>query len=206
MYNLDHLTQPNDQKIGGPIQDDEALFLYAIVKGMRLNRILEIGGLNGYSSNNFLRSMDQVDGMLYTVDLNPVPVQGPNHKTIEKNALYLTAQDLDNKPLDLVFFDCHDMIQMEIYHRLVNQSIIHDNTIVALHDTNLHYIPFQVCGYLLKEEEGYVHQPVEREMVNILKDLGYDIFMLHTTKEKHSDKFPFRHGITICQKFNRLKL
>ncbi len=44
-YDLDHLIQTNKQDVIGPIQDDEALLLYSIVKGMRLNRVLEIGGL-----------------------------------------------------------------------------------------------------------------------------------------------------------------
>lgn len=203
-YNLQHLTQDTNQKVIGPIQDDEALFLYSIIKGMRMNRVLEIGGLSGYSARNFVAALDQVEGVVYTVDLNPVPVVAPNHKVIVKNALHLTVQDVDSTPLDMVFFDCHDMVQMDIFHHFVKEGIIQDHTILALHDTNLHYPPFQVFGPFVQSEGGYAHQPVEREMVNRFKDYGYDIFMLHTTKEKHSAAFPFRHGITVCQKFKRL--
>lgn len=206
-YNLDHLNQPDDQKVLGPIQDDEALFLYSIIKGMRMKRVLEIGGLSGYSGKNFISSMDKVDdSFLYTVDLNPVPVLAENHKVIIKNALYLTKDDVDNCPLDLVFFDCHDMIQMDIYHHFVKEGLITDKTVLALHDTNLHYHPYQVWGPYIEKEDGYAHQVVERVMVNLFKELGYDIFMLHTTKDKHSDKFPFRHGITICQKYKHLNV
>lgn len=203
-YNLDHLTQPDNQRVLGPIQDDEALFLYSIVRGMRLNRVLEFGGLSGYSATNFLRAMDKVDGILYTVDLNPVPVRGPNHKVIVKNALNMTAADVDSKPLDLVFFDCHDMVQMDIYHRFVEQGIINDATVLALHDTNLHYAPYNVWGPFVATEGGYAHQPVERRMVNAFKDMDYNVFLLHTTKDKHSADFPFRHGVAICQKFKKL--
>jgi predicted O-methyltransferase YrrM len=203
-YDLEHLTQGPDQRVCGPIQDDEALFIYSIIKGMRLTRVLEIGGLNGYSALNFLKSMDQVNGTVYTVDINPVPIQAPNHVVIIKNALGLTASDFGGEALDLVFFDCHDMAQMVVYHMLVKQGIINDNTILALHDTNLHYDPYQMGNTFVPEEGGFAHQPVERQMVNIFKAMGYDVFCLHTTRDKHSDNFPFRHGLTICKRFKYL--
>jgi predicted O-methyltransferase YrrM len=204
-YDLTHLTQPENQNVAGPIQDDEALFLYSIIRGCRLERILEIGGLSGYSANNFLKALSfSKNGILYTCDLNPVPVLGVNHKVIIKNALDLTINELDNKPLDLIFFDCHDMIQMDIYYKFVNNNIINDNTILALHDTNLHYAPYQHCGYYIEKDNGYAHQPVERTMVNIIKSLGYDIFSISTDQSKHSEEFPVRHGITVCKKFKTL--
>jgi hypothetical protein len=209
-YDLTHLTQNDNQIVCGPIQDDEALFLYALIRGSRLERVLEIGGLSGYSGKNFLQALSySKKGILYTCDLNPVPVLANNHKVIVKNALYLTMEDLDNKPLDLVFFDCHDMVQMEIFHRFVAQNIINDQTILALHDTNLHYAlsgkraPFNGCPYVASEN-GYAHQPVERDMVNIFKGLGYDIFSISTDASKHSIEFPFRHGLTVCKKFKLL--
>jgi predicted O-methyltransferase YrrM len=204
-YDLSHLSQPEDQNVSGPIQDDEALFLYSIIRGCRLERILEIGGLNGYSAKNFLQALSfSKDGILYTCDLYPVPILSENHKVIIKNALDLTINELDNKPLDLVFFDCHDMVQMDIYHKFVNNNIINDNTILALHDTNLHYPPYQHCGIFIEKDNGYAHQPVERLMVNTFKNLGYDIFSISTDHSKHSEKFPVRHGITVCKKFKVL--
>ena len=204
-YNLSHLTGPMNQDVIGPIQDDEALFLYSIIKGMRMKRILEIGGLSGYSAKNFIASLDHApDGVCYTVDLNPVPQVAQNHKVIIKNALQLSKEDVGNAPLDLVFFDCHDRVQMDIYYRFVKEGLINDNTVLALHDTNLHYPPYQIWGPYIPDEGGFAHQPVERMMVNIFKDLGYDVFCLHTTKEKHGPDFPRRHGVTVCKKFSKL--
>jgi len=224
-YDLEHLSQPEDQNVGGPIQDDEALFLYSIVRGCRLSRILEIGGLDGYSAMNFLKAMDfykkkpflsqggapeKPKFMLYTCDLFDVPTQGPNHKVIVKNAVDLTVEDVDNEPLDLVFFDCHDMIQMVIYSVLKSKGLITDKTILALHDTNLHYPPFMhrrhyppydPIGEYVAEEDGWAHQPVERRMTNLFKEMGYDVFSIGTDASKHSDDFPVRHGMTICKKF-----
>lgn len=46
------------------LQDDEALFLYSIVYGMRMSSVLEIGGLRGYSAQNFLQAMKPTQGEL----------------------------------------------------------------------------------------------------------------------------------------------
>jgi predicted O-methyltransferase YrrM len=163
--------------------------------------LLYADGLSGYSAKNFLQALTFTkNGILYTCDCNPVPVLSQNHKVIIKNALELTIHDLDNKPLDLVFFDCHDMVQMDIYNKLVINNIINDNTILALHDTNLHYCPYNYYGGIyIKKENGYAHQPVERDMVNQFKNLGYDIFSISTDESKHNDEFPARHGITVCK-------
>jgi hypothetical protein len=202
-YLLDHLTQPLNQDVWGPIQDDEALFLYSIIRASRLGRILEIGGDSGYSARNFLRAVNG-EGVVYTCDIKPVPKLDSNHVVIIKNALDLTAADVDNQPIELLFFDCHDMVQMEMYNRFVSQGIITDTTVIALHDTNLHYAPYNRWGALVPSENGYAHQPVEREMVNIFKSMGYDCFSILTDASKHSPSFPIRHGLTVCQKFKRM--
>jgi len=204
-YNLSHLTQPEDQKVLGPLQNDEALFLYSVIRCCRISSILEIGGGDGGSAINFLEAMKYAPGgIVYTCDIGHVPRMADNHKVIIKNALNLTPEDLDNKPVELVFFDCHDMVQMDIFHVLVSAKIITDKTLLALHDTNLHYAPYRMIGPYISSEGGYAHQPVERSMVNQFKELGYDILNLGTGPEKHSEEFPFRHGITICKKFQML--
>lgn len=201
-YNLSHLTQDDKQDVIGPIQDDEALFMYSIIRGMRMRRVLEIGGLSGYSARNFLAAVCD-DGVVYTVDYNPVPQVAQNHRVLVKNACDVTMADVDNAPLDMVFFDCHDHVQMHIYQRFVEQGLITDKTVLALHDTNLHYSPWSTLGYALasSEDGGKVHQPVERHMVNLFKQMGYDIFSIKTDSTKHGPDFPWRHGLTVCQKF-----
>jgi hypothetical protein len=202
-YMLDHLSQAPDQNVWGPIQDDEALFLYSIIRASRLNRILEIGGQTGYSAKNFLYAVNN-DGTVYTCDLNPVPKLNPNHTVIIKNALDLSIEDVDGKPIDLLFFDCHDMVQMDMFERFKAAGIVTDKTILALHDTNLHYPPYNMWGQFVESEGGWAHQPVEREMVNKFKDMGYDCFSISTDASKHNPSFPIRHGVTVCQKFRRL--
>jgi predicted O-methyltransferase YrrM len=201
-YDLSHLTQSSDQRVGGPIQDDEALLLYGLIKVMRLRRILEVGGLSGYSATNFLKAVGDT-GTVYTVDLTPVPRQAKNHRVITKDATLLTPEDVDSKELDLVFFDCHVFrAQMELYFHLRAKKIITQNTVLALHDTNVHPTPsrraFQIKG------GGYVHQPVERNMADDFRRLGYDAISFHTKLNRHDASLPYRHGLTILRKYQKL--
>lgn len=201
-YSLEHLSQPENQAVLGPIQDDEALVLYSLIKCMRLKRVFEIGGLDGYSAKNFLAAVGP-EGVVYTVDYSYVAPQADNHKCLLKNALDVTCEDLDNQPLDLIFFDCHDMVQMDVFERLLAKGLVNDSTVLALHDTNLHYI--HVCHWATPHADGWIHQQVERDMVNIFKEkYSYDVFCFHTESRHHNNEFPFRHGITICKKFVKL--
>lgn len=210
-YDFSHLTQPLNQKVGGPIQDDEALLLYSVVRGMRVRRVLEIGGLGGYSARNFLQALKwDVDTAVYTVDINPVKSQASNHFTIEKDVAKLTAEDVHNRPLDLVFFDCHVLdAQMNMFVSFINKGLITDDTVIALHDTNLHPRKTAAWSYPISDnngDAGFVHQDVERKMVNELrKQFGYDAFCLHTRMARHDDILPTRHGVTLMKKFVELR-
>ena len=103
-YDLSHLTQGPGQIVVGPIQDDETLFLYSIIRGNRLTRIFEIGSLNGYSAKNFCAALAYTPkGVLYTCDINPVPKLASNHIIITKDARFVTATDVENNLLDLIF-------------------------------------------------------------------------------------------------------
>ena len=209
-YDLTHLTQPDDQVVAGPIQDDEALFLFALIRCMRLRRVLEIGGLDGYSAANFLKAIGP-KGMLYTVDLNPVESLAPNHRTIRTNCGDLHGEDIGNTSLDLVFFDCHIYAaQMQLHHNLQRQGMITERTVLALHDTNLHPLtdepnaPPRQWGVAVAD--GWMHQGVERKMVNTLRRDGYEALMLHTTPDRHDETLPLRHGLTILTRARQLDI
>lgn len=209
-YDLRHLKQPPMQLGGGNIQDDEALFLYSIVVGMRLGRILEIGGLDGYSARNFVAAVGP-GGTVYTCDVNDVVSVGPNHVTIKKSAEDLAPGDFGGAPLDLVFFDCHVYAaQMAAFRTLSKAGVITDGTVLALHDTNTFNLPYaheHLPAEAYAVSDGtYVHQPVERIMVNDFVDMGYSPFLLHTTPDKHSGGFPYRKGVAVMTKFKTLEV
>jgi hypothetical protein len=201
-FDLSHLVQPPTQAVLGPIQDDEALLLFAVIRVMRLRSILEIGGLGGYSAVNFLKAVGP-DGIVFTCDINPVHQRALNHRVIHKDVRFLTDKDVDGVILDLVFFDCHDYaVQMEMYLTLRRAGVISDRTMLALHDTNLHPRQYVTWAYPVEgEDAGFVHQVAERKMVNDFKRLGYDALCFHTRMDCHDEKLPFRHGLTILKKF-----
>ena len=117
----------------------------------------------------------------------------------------LNAADVGGKPLDLIFFDCHDYsAQWDMFHRLRKESVITDDTVLSFHDTNLH--PRQIVQWAYPVEDGWVHQRIERGMVNELKQLGYDALVLGTPMAVHGPHLPFRHGLTIMKKFKPLAI
>jgi hypothetical protein len=203
-YDLSHLTQQESQEVLGPVQDDEALFLYALIRVTKIRRVLEIGGLGGYSARNFCAAVGH-RGIVYTVDLNPVPTIAANHRTIQKDARLLTRVDLDHAPLGLVFFDCHDYeAQFGLFHQLLSECIITDDTFFALHDTNTH--PTKNVPWAYPVPDGWVHQPVERRMANDFKRMGYDVLVLGTAPNLHDPELPYRHGLTVVSKFKVLQI
>jgi hypothetical protein len=204
-YFLDHLTQNSDQFVFGPIQDDEALLLYSIIRTCNIKTILEVGGLNGYSANNFLHAVTD-QGKVYTVDISSVNKIKDNHIVITKNAQDVNTQDIDSSYIGLVFFDAHAYDeQMQLLNNLISSNLIDDNTIIALHDTNTH--PLQVCSWSYQTNDGWIHQPVERNMVNTLvDDFGYNCINFHTQPSNHNNSLPFRHGISILKKFKHLSV
>lgn len=197
-YNLTHLTQPSSQDLLGPIQDDEALVLYSIIRTSRLENVVELGGLSGYSAKNFLEAGARV----FTIDINPVPIMGPNHYTIIKSAAEVKPKHDIGMKIDLVFFDCHHYeASLTFFNNMVEDGLITDDTILVLHDTNLHYNKITPDSF--HNGEGWVHQVAERELTNHFFDLGYQILSLGTKPHSHNETFPYRHGLTICKKFKK---
>ena len=215
-YNLDHLTQPDHQAIPGPIQDDEALLLFALIRVTRIKRIVEFGGVHGYSAKNFCEAVG-TKGTVYTVDWGvdgKTEKQSNNHIVITKNVADITPEDLDNEPVDLVFFDCHAYeAELCAFQTLLRAGIITDKTIFVFHDTNLW--PTKDAPNLLQEEwpdisyeveGGWVFCPPERQLVNDFKEMGYDIINLGTSRDVHGPAFPYRCGLSIARKFTPLEL
>jgi predicted O-methyltransferase YrrM len=171
---------------------------------MLLRTVLEIGGLGGYSAVNFCKAVGPT-GLVYSIDLNPLPVVAPNHRVVVKDARDLSRADLPDVPaegLDLVFFDCHDYdVQMELFEQLVADGLVHEDTVIVMHDTNTH--PYQAAPwvYPAPDGRGWVHCPAERRMVNELRvHHGYEALNVHTRLERHSDALPYRHGLSILSK------
>lgn len=199
-YDFTHLTQPPSQEVAGPLQDDEALPLFAVCRVTCARRVAEFGGLTGYSARNFLAALRGVPGgIVFTVDPAPVPALSPVHRVVRKEAKDVLPEDFGREPLDLVFFDCHDYHQqMAAFHTLSRHGLVTRSTIIALHDTGTHPAPFARWTYL--GEEGYIHQAAERAMANRLQDLGYECVSFDAPAPIPPVRY--RHGLTLCRPKN----
>lgn len=211
VYSLNHLTQTDDQSKPGAIQDDEALLFFALVRVTRIKRIVEFGSVPGYSARNFCEALNG-EGMVYSIDWGVdglTPKQGENHVVIYKNVADVTPEDLDNKPIDLLFFDCHAYeASLCAFQNLKRSGIITDKTIFAFHDTNLlsHELALGYPNISYEVKDGWVFCPPERQLVNDFKAMGYDIINFGTSKEVHNKNFPYRCGLSIARKFIPLEL
>ncbi|BAL95042.1 class I SAM-dependent methyltransferase [Rubrivivax gelatinosus] len=208
-YELSHLNQAANQDVGGPIQDDEALLLYALVRVMRVRRVLEVGGLDGYSARNFLTALgDETAAEVVTIDLNPVPRLAPNHRVLTGDCARIQPEQLGGDPFELVFFDAHVVLpQIALLDRLEAAGLLRPDTVVALHDTNLHPRKTVAAGYPITENgqlEGWVHQDAERKMVNVLHSRGWNSLSLHMPLARGDARLPVRHGLTLMQRFRPL--
>jgi hypothetical protein len=199
-YDLSHLVQDSSQAVFGPIQDDEALLLFAVCRVTCVARVAEFGGESGYSARNFLAAVGP-GGQVYTVDASPVPVMSPAHRFVHKFAKDVVPADFDSLPLDLVFFDCHDFFQqLQAVLALSRGGVITRETTIALHDTGPH--PAKLLPWAFRGEDGYVHQPAERALVGYLQDLGYECLSFHASRP--APPLRFRHGLTLCRAKHRL--
>jgi len=218
-YDLSHLRQETSE-IYGPIQDDEALFLFALIKVMCLRHIVEIGGLFGYSAANFIKAIPS-DGSVVTVDPAFQPSESPGigcnindrrHSLITKFAHEVVQEDLKIPHIDLIFFDCHDFESQLAFFKKFDGKLITRDTILALHDTGTHPIHYGGVTFLHRGREfgNYGSLPpchkVERSLSNTFMDMGYSPFHLHVNNKKMpTESCKLRHGLTILSKTYRLR-
>jgi hypothetical protein len=202
-YDLKHLTQNSDQCVLGPIQDDEALALYAIIKVMRIKKVVEIGAQTGYSASNFLAAVEG-DGVVLSVDINPIRKISENHITVVKDVAAIQPEEIPFE-IELLFYDCHNInAQLHFHDKMLQANKITKKTTIVLHDTNLH--PTKITNNSYQLADGWCHQPDERRMVNLLVDQGWHALCLHTKADSHGKDMPFRHGLTIMQRFTPLEV
>lgn len=206
--NLEHLDK-YETYWHGPIQQDEALFLYSLVKMIHPSLILEFGVQYGYSTWNFALAKDEDCKLFsYDIDLNCLNnvrklfIGIKNFSFIHKNCLDFTFSDIDNQLIDLCFIDCAHILS--INQQLIDKILpfMSKNAIIAIHDTGTH-----TRKAINKKPEGYENKLFdnpfvkevclveERQTVNWFAEKYPEYSLINL----HSENF-FRHGITIFQK------
>ena len=190
-YNLTHLVQGPDQNVWGPVQDDEALLLYALCRVMRIRLVVELGVFHGYSTRNFLAAVLPQQGRVIGVDPYDSGVRADGFTFIQASAADVPPETIPG-PIGLVFFDSHDLrAQQDFTVKMSAAGRITPSTVLAVHDTNLH-------------SGGVRHQAAERVFSNWLVGQGWSPFHAHTEESAHGPDLPFRHGLSIFCKNQHL--
>lgn len=199
-YDLSHLTQAAGQRVWGPVQDDEALLLFAMCRVMCIRRVIEIGVQHGYSTRNFLAAVGP-EGEVIGIDKDDHGVRLPGFTLIHGDAGGVMPEQIPWKA-DLVFFDSHaEEAQKQFYTRMTAAGKISEGTVLAIHDTGLHPAGL---GQGIHISGGVMHQPSERSFSNWLLDDGWSPFHAHASPKKLGKDLPYRHGLSLLSRPARL--
>jgi predicted O-methyltransferase YrrM len=209
---VSHLALYEEEDASGPLQRDEALLLYGLVRVIRPKTVLEFGFLRGHSAFNFLLALD-ADAALYSFDVEPMAEQAAR-TIIErdqrlrfrlKSQDQITADDVDGRRIDFVFFDAsHDLeINQRTFQRI--EGLLAPRAVVAVHDTGAwarDRIQLSPMAITYTQENAdhwlpsgdFAHRPDERRFVNWVGEARPDFGQIHL----HS-VHTLRHGLTLLQ-------
>lgn len=206
-----HLQHHPEEEALGPVQQSEALLLYAMARVCRPRIVVEFGFHNGDSARNFLAAMPRAS-VLHSYDVAEdarhraaeVARSHPNFHFHHKSQADFTRADVGDEPVDLVFFDAsHDLALNQATWNAISPAL-RDRALVVVHDTGTwhrsHFLPVHEelvrtgDGRWLDEHE-YQHRVEEREFVNWLVQAHDDMSAVHF----HSTN-TLRHGLTVLQR------
>jgi predicted O-methyltransferase YrrM len=212
---LSHLHSYKNEEGLGPLQRDEALFLFGLMRVTRPRLVVEFGFFHGHSAFNFLQALDP-GARLVSFDIKPESkVRAHSEFSCFKNFRYIEKSQADFDPADLggssadfVFIDAsHDLaLNQETFKRLI--PALSPMAVIAVHDTGLwhrkHFLPKHVEYSAGKDErwltpELYQHQIDEREFVNWIFDQYPEFSQIHF----HATA-TLRHGLTLVQRREKL--
>lgn len=180
----------------GPIQRDEAILCYGIVKATRPQTVLEFGSLMGFSTRVWLEA-----GVpkVFAIDVRITPPVkamekefSPRLRTIQMNMA--DYQPEITGPVDFVFFDASHNFET---NKLVFEKLLPRPAMIAVHDTGTWAQRFMRPAHQrfggVAVPEGMVHQPGEVQFANWLEETKglrrMDFHSQHT----------LRHGLSIFQ-------
>jgi predicted O-methyltransferase YrrM len=213
---LAHLRFFHEETALGPIQREEALLLFALVRVLRPRVVVEFGFHRGHSALNFLLALPP-GGRLYSYDVSDgaaaiarrLFASFPAFRYLHKSQAEFAAADVEGAEIDLVLFDAaHDLaLNLETFARIYPR--LAPGAIIAVHDTGTwarahmrpehHSWAAERPGGWLSEEE-YQPWEEERRFVNTLRENCPELAQLHL----HSAR-TLRHGLTLLQAAGALR-
>lgn len=204
---ISHLTLFSEVA-DGPVQREEALFLYSLLRVVRPRTVVEIGFLNGRSALNFLCALD-ADARLYSFDIDEKCAararylfgHDPRFTFRTRSQAELTSHDIDGREADFVFLDASHELDMNRLTLRQLLPLMAPDALLAVHDTGT--VPRRFVAsdhYWLDSEAGWIDDerevmPGERAFLNWLLEEHPEFSQVHF----HSRR-TVRCGITVLQR------
>jgi predicted O-methyltransferase YrrM len=209
---LAYLDLFKEEDASGPVQRDEAILLYGLIRVLRPRTLVELGFLRGHSAFNFLQAMDP-EAVLYSFDSDPeaddaartIAGRDPRLRFAVRSQDEIGAADVDGRPVDFLFIDASHDLEINRRTFAAIEGLLAPRAVVAVHDTgawtreavNLAPQAVQYAAanpsYWLSTGD-FAHRPDEREFVNWIRETRPDFGQL----QLHS-RATLRHGLTLLQ-------
>ena len=210
-----HLLSYRENDAIGPLQRDEAIALFGIVRALRPKVTVEFGFFHGHSAFNFLQALPD-DGRLYSYDIDAESSRRAmtefnfdrRFTFISKSQTDFDPADIGNQEINFIFFDAAHELALNIttFHRIV--SHLAPEGMLAIHDTGLwhrsHFAPIHEAFVRenpgeWKSEDLYAHQPGERAFIDwiLAEHPEFSAIHFHSTRT-------LRHGFSLLQRQRRL--
>lgn len=208
---MSHLLSYRENDAIGPLQRDEALALFGIIRTLRPKVVVEFGFFHGHSAFNFLRAMDDGARLFsYDIDADSIKRAATEFKFdkrftfIAKSQTEFDPTDIENRKIDFVFFDAaHELeLNTETFGKIAGH--LSPEAMIAVHDTGLWHrkdfaaIHKEFAGKMpgvWESEVLYAHQPGERDFIDwiVSSHPEFTALHFHTTET-------LRHGFTLLQR------
>lgn len=208
---MSHLLSYRENDAIGPLQRDEAIALFGIIRTLRPKVVVEFGFFHGHSAFNFLQALS-ADARLYSYDIDADSIRRAKTEFkfdrrftfIGKSQTDFDAEDIGNREIDFAFFDAAHELELNIatFNRIVPHLAA--EAMIAIHDTGLwhrkHFAPIHET--FTREHPGvwqdgdlYAHQPGERAFIDWIvgEYPGFSAIHFHSTRT-------LRHGFTLLQR------
>lgn len=210
-----HLQSYVEEGAIGPLQRDEAMAFFGIIKTLRPKTVVEFGFFHGHSAFNFLCALSP-DAHLYSYDVDDESAYRATTEMsyesrltfIHKSQTNFTPSDIDNRIIDFVFFDAAHLLHLntETFNKILPS--LSPTAIIAIHDTGLwekkyltdqHHTHINAANSKWLTDDLCAHQPEERDFVEwiIANHPQFGAIHLHSTNT-------LRHGFSLIQRQYRL--
>lgn len=177
----------------GPLLDQDAEFLKAIIKMTTPKVLIEFGHFLGHSAKAMLSVMEP-DAVLHSFD------NTRGHGVTDPRFHFRSeSQDAahDIKDIDFIFLDASHYLDLNQKTFLNFKDRLNDKAIIAIHDTGAWVggNVFDVAQGHMNAKGEWVHRPEEIDFVNWIRKEYPEFDQIHF----HSSH-QVRHGITLLQK------